>query len=243
MITIPYCVILIILGLYTVLDSLLCLSTLEYWIFHRGAWFVSLILVLYLLSPLLFRLEVSKYKWIINFALIGLIIILCNINIIADGSNNNLCKNVLFTLGRVPCFIIGMGLGQASKDEKSMSFWCVLLLVAMYFVIRRFFGITTGTAWMLVPLILTFFIALTSWCKGCWLDSVLNFLGKISLESYLTNITLNTIFRALIPTYFASSLFYGRWLEYLLVIIVGIAVACFVNKVSEIIETKRCDRT
>jgi peptidoglycan/LPS O-acetylase OafA/YrhL len=136
-----------------------------------------------------------------------------------------------------------MGLGQASKDEKSMSFWCVLLLVAMYFVIRRFFGITTGTAWMLVPLILTFFIALTSWCKGCWLDSVLNFLGKISLESYLTNITLNTIFRALIPTYFASSLFYGRWLEYLLVIIVGIAVACFVNKVSEIIETKRCDRT
>ena len=240
---IPYCALLFILGIYTIRDSLLCLSALEYWLYHRGAWFVSLILMLYILSPLLFCIEESKYKWVMNTAIISVILILCNTNIIAEGGDSNVYGNILFALGRVPCFIIGMGLGKASKGRKTISFLWVLLLTVTYFVFHRFFGITNGAEWMLVPLFLTIFITIIRLCKDHWLNSVvLTFYGKISLESYLTNITLNSILIVLVPTYIASSLFYGRYLEYFLVIAVGTVVSYLVSIFSEKIETKLCKR-
>ena len=53
---IPYCLIFLFLGIYTIADSLLCITALEYWFYHRGAWFVSLIIFLYIVAPLLYKL-------------------------------------------------------------------------------------------------------------------------------------------------------------------------------------------
>jgi len=233
---IPYCAILVFLGVYSIGDSLLSLSTLEYWIYHRGAWFVSLILVLYMFSPILYRVIDTKYKWL--FLLVTILAIIAICNLITISSKNSVGDNVLSALGRVPSFLLGFGLGQSSKDGKKVSFWLLLLLAATYFVLRRVLSITNGTEWLIIPFILAVIVALIRWFKGRWIDAFLNFLGKISLESYLTNITINSILRVLIPTFFASSLFYGRWLEYLFVMIAGIAVAYCVNRLSNRIETK-----
>jgi hypothetical protein len=233
---IPYCAIKNFLGVYTLGDSLLSLSTLEYWLYHRGAWFVSLILVLYLFSPLLYRVIETKYKWLFIALTIIAIIAICNLFTIE--SKNSVSDNVLSAFGRVPSFLLGFGLGQSSKDGKKVSIWWLLLLLVNYLVLHRVLSITYGTEWIIVPIILVVILALIRWCKGRCIDAFLNFLGKISLESYLTNISINSILRVLIPTYYASSLFDGRYLEYLFVIIAGIAIAYWVNRLSKRIETE-----
>ena len=50
-------------------------------------------------------------------------------------------------------------------------------------------------------------------------------MGNISLESYLTNIYLNSLLIFLVPSYIHSPLFIGRYLEYALVILLGILMA------------------
>ena len=82
--------------------------------------------------------------------------------------------------------------------------------------------------WMIVP---TMVVLLIGGLKQIpVLLSPLEKLGMISLESYLTNISINKLLRYLIPDYIDSPLFYGRYLEYAFVIVAGLFVAFFVNK-------------
>lgn len=238
MIYIPYCIFMMLMGKYTIGDSLLCLSTLEYWVSHRGAWFVSLILVLYLLSPLLFRLLESKSKWLHVTIIIAVIMTICNWPGV-EASGSGFMRNVCFALGRVPSFVLGMAAGQAClRDKKITAAWCILPVV-LYVVCVKIFSIYEGLAWMLMPLmtyLLVWFLRLIkniSWCVCAF-----NFLGKISLESYLTNITINSILMTLIPAFIVSPLFYGRWLEYSIVIAGGLMVAFYVNEVSSKLQIK-----
>ena len=89
MICLPYCLIFILLGIYSLGDCILCLSTLGYWLFHRGAWFVSIILILYLVGPFLFRILSGSYKWHIAIGIIIALMILCHIPI-SDHSSTSI---------------------------------------------------------------------------------------------------------------------------------------------------------
>lgn len=59
-------IIFLILGERNIVEALLSVTALEYWLYHRGAWFVSLIIPLYLLSPLFYRLMYSRWKWFLS---------------------------------------------------------------------------------------------------------------------------------------------------------------------------------
>ena len=68
--------------------------------------------------------------------------------------------------------------------------------------------------------------------------SVLIPLGTVSLESYLTNIYINHFFRTLIPSRINHGIFHGRYLEYIIVIVLGLAIAFWINRKStKIIKT------
>lgn len=60
-------------------------------------------------------------------------------------------------------------------------------------------------------------------------EACLEFMGRISLESYLMNISLNALLLYTIPKFFDSKLFYGHFLEYSFVVIAGIAGAWLIN--------------
>ena len=81
LIYVPYCIVYMLIGKYSIVDSILCLSTLEYWLFHRGAWFVSLIIVLYLIVPLFYRCIKGAFYWLLPFCLIVIIMVLSNLEI------------------------------------------------------------------------------------------------------------------------------------------------------------------
>lgn len=230
---IPYCVIFLLLGKYSSGDSLLCLTTLEFWVFHRGAWFVSLIIVLYLFSPFLFKLLDSKFKWLWVALIVTIIVLMCNF-IDVDKSNNSIKGNVLFALERVPCFVIGMAIGAECKRNRKVPLWWVIIAAIGYFVSYRFLSIDKGIIWLIIPMIAFLSVSMVKVIgKISLLGKSINLLGNISLESYLTNITVNSLLLALIPAYISSPLFYGRWLEYSIVIVFGVLAAFYVNKYSK----------
>lgn len=238
MVYVPYCVIFFLLGLYTKIDSLLCLSTLEFWLYHRGAWFVSLILILYLLAPLLYKVLDKKCKWFYIFGNIALIMILCQVES-GETVNDNILQNIQGALSRVPSFLIGMAIGQECQEKKQISsLWLFLLFLTGYFFMKT---LPHGECaiWMVIPLMLYIIIVALKWTEQfLWIDKILIFMGTISLESYLMNISLNSLLKELISRYGNSNIFYGHYLQYSIVIFIGISVAYYINKFSKPILAK-----
>jgi len=229
---IPYCIILMLLGKYSTVDSLMCLTTLEFWLYHRGAWYVSLIIILYLVAPTLFRMLNGGRCRYVTFSIVGVIMLLCNIAF--DVDKNAPADNILFSLSRVPSFVVGMAFGKESREGKTIP---VLWLIVLAFLFVAFFRYVHATIWMLIPLVTYLSVlAVKLIARNNWAEKSLCLLGKISLESYLTNITINGLLIALIPAFMASSLFYGRWLEYGVVVVMGIVVAYLTYIVSHRIE-------
>lgn len=227
----PYCLIFILLGKYSIEDSLLCLGTFEYWLFHRGAWFVSMILVLYLISPFLYRVLSGKYKWLIAIAIIVALLIACNIPI-NDHSSNSLLHNIQWAFNRVPNFILGIAIGCSCKNSKKITASQVLLFSFVSIVISVSIGVWKCT-WLIIPIMLYLFTFLIKLSEKTWIDKCLKFLGKISLESYLTNITLKSILGTLIPAYFTSLVFYGHYFDYSIVVVVGLLLAKIIHDISQ----------
>lgn len=227
---VPYCIIFLLLGKYSVVDSILCLSTLEYWLFHRGAWFVSLILVLYFIAPLLYMLLSGNRRIAFALGMIAIIMVLGNISL-KDFGSNVIMANVQGALERTPSFIFGMVLAFYCKSQKSVSVFWIIMLAILWIISSKVFHIA-AVEWLLVPSILYMSYYFLRLFNFQWIMKSITFLGNISLESYLTNITLNSILLLLIPAYITSSVFYGRYLEYGIVVVIGLTSAFLIHQMS-----------
>lgn len=238
---VPFNICLLCLGQYEILDSLSSILTLEYWLHHRGAWFVSLLVPLYLLCPLLNKLLSGEKKWFMCLATVLLITVFSAIPL--DASKDNVLYNIQFAMSRVPSFIIGMSLGQSCKEGKGISAYWIVVLLIIYVVFRISFR-SFNVAYLTVPIITCLLIAICCLCEKYSVYAFLTFMGTISLESYLTNITLNKLCQAIIPSHISSPIFYGRYLEYAIVIVLGIVAAYLVNMLSKKINMGHwsCDR-
>ena len=122
--------------------------------------------------------------------------------------------------------------GNGCKANKQLSALHVLLFCVVSFVMSVYIGVWK-CAWLIVPIMSYIFILLLKLTKDSWIDKSLKFLGTISLESYLTNITLKSLFGALAPVYFTSSIFYGHYLEYCIVIVAGLLIAYYVHGIAQ----------
>lgn len=226
----PYCIVLLLLGIYSLSDALWSLIAVEYWLFHRGAWFVSFLIILYLLTPLLYRLLSSKHKWCWMLVLIVVIMAICSIPV-GTPSNSNVVHNIQFAFGHTPCFLLGMAAGGDCKNQRRISPLWLLMLAAAGIVCLKLSIV--GAAVLVIPLLVYLFVCLIKLTMRMkWINGVLLFFGTISLESYLTNITLNGILVKIIPDRISSPIFYGRYLEYFIVVVLGIALAFIVNELT-----------
>jgi len=228
---VPYCLIFMLLGKYSLSNSLLCLNTLEYWLFHRGVWFVSMILILYLVAPFLHKALSNKYKWLIALGIIIALMVLCNIPII-NNSSSSILHNIQWAFNRVSNFILGITIGYSCKNCTQIAVSQVLLISLVSIMISVSIGVWKST-WLIVPIMLYFFVLLIKILEATWIDRSLKFLGKISFESYLTNITLKSILGVLIPAYFTSSAFCGNYLDYAIVIVAGLFLAKIIHDLSQ----------
>ena len=110
LIFIPANILFLLLGERNLGEALLSLTALEYWFFHKGAWFVSMIILLYLASPLLFKVLAGKRRWLVTAGIIVVVFGLSALRV-QDTSNHNLIHNIQWAFWRSPSFFIGMALG------------------------------------------------------------------------------------------------------------------------------------
>ncbi|MBP3383463.1 MAG: acyltransferase [Tidjanibacter sp.] len=228
--SVPYWAYICILENASITDFLYYVSTAVYWIEHRGAWFIALIIPLYLLSPIFMRICTSQRG---VYYVLALIAIICVPELFMTDQSCHTLHNILFVLKRVPFFLLGFIAGRFEEEKIEIkSSWVLLLCVgfAVCYKMLQFFGITI---YLLLPIlvlgVLLMCIPLIS--NISLFNRLFVFMGGISLESYLTNIYLGDIFR--------RGEFDSKLLCYLFVVALGILLSVVTNKLStRIIKSK-----
>lgn len=196
-------------------------STLEYWVSGEGAWFVSVIVVLYLISP--------WWDWLIRktgmnvlFSAFAFLLILCtNIQILHPS--------------RLCFYFLGFGIAPYVKNGSNIRYIpllaCSILLYIICSFVPKLDFIPRYIFLVPVFIILPCVLFDTKWFGKT--NSAWHFMGEISLESYLTNIFLPVVFVHAAWIHNHPILGYGNYIGYLLVIVVGIILSVLVHKLSD----------
>lgn len=161
------------------------------------------------------------------------IMVLCNIKSdVCSLCSGSIIINIQSALQRVPSYLIGMAFGEYCKNGckvtfAQLSFFLFLgaIYVGFYFLCKDIF-----VGWLVMPIIILLLVKLLDYYPS--LSHYLIPIGKISLESYLTNIYINHLLRVLIPSRFNHEIFNGRYLEYSIVVVLGLVIAFYVNRKS-----------
>ena len=219
--TIPYCFIRICVGEFNILDTILSLTTLDFWIYARGAWFVSAIIPIYFLTPRLsIFIDTRKNKLLWVIVIISTLLLLSNIDII----NHPIYDNIQFVMRRTPMFILGYYLATYIKQGKTISIYDTIF-ITICSIILYYLGVYSALS---VPILIAlgYFVNLLHNVGS--LDKMLKFMGIISLESYLMNIYLPEIIRHIN----FGQLGQGNYLPYTLVVVIGIPLSFIINRIS-----------
>ena len=177
------------MGMYKGLDIwnyLLGLTTLRFYVSHDAPWFIAALLPLYLLAPLFYRL-IRKYRWKATILMLGMLYATLLIpSSFSSDLLNSVISNIQFVTVRATCFVMGMGMGQAIKEKKTINLmWILLLAVNGLLVVLLTRHLVYGYFFFTLPL-----LGLFCWLiehGGDLLSKSTGFMGKISLESYLLN--------------------------------------------------------
>ena len=208
---------------------------------NQQIWFVSLIAVCYLLSPLLYRLINSKKDYSAYVTLILLIITIALIFLCVKVFPGFYNKTEI-ALNRIPAFIVGIYLYQKveKKDSGSLIFIPLFfsMLIGFDILNTRILQGMSSRLFSLIPALGVLFIVtlLLDILRSPLIMNVLGFFGSISLECYLTHILFITLYR---HNLFLVAFVPGSILRYLLIIVLSIAVSSIVDWFQrDIIKTK-----
>lgn len=236
---VPFGIIMTLFYLYAILfegkpvsQAILDLTNIGWWINGKGTWYVSLILLLYLVAPILYKiLYEGKHKWLI------LAILSLGVWIIFQDDPNSVFHYVANAIKRSPAFFIGIAITPLVKIGFKVNLPLLLLLSTILFLVGTIalpFGFCKWMMILPIALVIALFID-----KVHSLRAPFAFLGIISLESYLTNITLGDILNHKSWIICGYDLSYGHYLEYAVVVVVGVYLAWVFNNVSNrILKTK-----
>ena len=205
--------------------------TISYWTHHKGAWFIALLIPLYFVTPFIYKLLLSeKYRYIISLISVVLILILTRQSF---EDKNDIIFNIKGAFQHSIVYIIGMSIAFDIKREKSINCFWVVILPFMIYGAEKLIHTGVYTNWCLaIPIssVIVFLIR-ESHCSS--LNVLLCWVGAISLESYLLNINLIRIISYLSMPYSECILLYGKYLEYVLVILLGISISKCVSILSK----------
>ena len=171
------------------------ISTLSFWFDHQGAWYVAMVIPLYLVYPALDRLF-KKVNYILIGAIlcIGIILILAKIDKYAPDLYDHLSK--VFN----SYFVFLLGNIYARRDahpnfaKKEEVIWGCCLIVACLIcklcgLNSYHFAVSLSRAVSMAGLTIII-AAILKMLKIEWLQRILRFTGQYSLELYLLNIYL-----------------------------------------------------
>ena len=173
-------------------NYLFYITSLSFYVSHNAAWFIAALIPLYLLAPWFYCL-IKKYQWIASLGLIIIHYLILFIHpLYTTNLINDILQNIQFVVIRSTSFILGMSLGRYIQNNEKISIkWLigacvmggVIIIITKHLVYAYFF--------FSLPLLCGLCYIFQK--SGKWMRHFLNFMGKISLESYLLNGTLPKI--------------------------------------------------
>lgn len=193
---VPYC--LIAVTWYGILDLLIKgsltnflydVSTLSFWFEHKGAWYVAMLIPIYLLFPWFYDwAEAKKRKQRVLGCLLGAIVLsfVCSIAL----------SSLYEHLGQVFMSIIVYLIGYyyAGLDEKNdrngiiISIACLILFVIKSISPFKELSFVSNLTWSMLGIPFAIISAVLLSKISNKVNTVLDFFGKYSLEMYLWNI-------------------------------------------------------
>lgn len=206
------------------------LSLITYWKNHDCPWFLSLLVPLYAITPLLYKSLFSNGKVLRNA--ICYVIPLTIIPILK--SDDIILSTIIQHVPDVMVFVLGLVLGYYSQNKLKLNliwfFAAGVFYFLMFFVQHRNFSTWyLGVNFFVFPLIL---MGLEH-CKKPL--TLLVWLGTISLESYLTNTSLPRYVKMIPWDSFSIIINKCDYFGYLIVIVGGLLWAYLIHRASDII--------
>lgn len=237
-IIVPFVVIVLPVCLYNgngVFETIIRLTGFDYLFFQLGLWFVSCILLLYILTPVLDIAVRSNMKWFyVSLFICVFLIIGC-----VDWGQGQQMKNLQFVCNRFPCYVLGYTIATDVMSGRKISLlWMIvvplIIFVILYYMNHRF-SFYFSLFWLQgIPAVALIAIVL-SLLKCSILNMILSFVGSISLESYLTNVLVVPILKRAVMNIFPCI---DGWAFYTFAIVICIVLAYFVNVVSKTLINK-----
>lgn len=237
-IIIPYLLIVIpvcILNGNSFVEILIKATGFDFFVYKLSLWFVSCILVLYILTPLLDKFVCGKHKWKWVSVLTGLCILFSYV----DLGNDYHIGNLQFVVGRFPSYFIGYALAKDIKDGKPFSIhWLItapLILYIILYVFNHRYGCNFNLFWLQGIPMMTIAAMILSKKDLSVLNSILGFLGVISLESYATNVLVLPLMKNWSWSMVGIDMNPGNWTFYIIGTLICLLISTIVHRLSKIL--------
>lgn len=235
---VPYTIIQIPLVLYHIckgnfnlIEFLYEFSTLRFWTEHVGAWYVALLIPLYIVTPILYSVVVKfRHRTIYAMAIITGIILICSIEPYSVIKNNeSIIYNILVATKRCVSFCLGLYIGPMVANGQKINLSIPTGILATVYIMGHAFLKKIFVEWCLVvPVCFVFIVFLNRFrtqhfCFITWM-------GIVSLESYLANIYLKDIIKEFAQHTPQYAILQGGYLEYGMIIVFGLILSFLVNQ-------------
>lgn len=206
-----------------VLDFFRHLFTIGFWSENFGAWYIAVLIPLYVITPFVGKLiDKSKRRNVVVGAIVLGVFVVCLVGkAFSSGVLNNVFARFLYT----PTYFLGYGLGPVVKEKKRITWWLCPTFLILFFALTTIpnqFSFAYKVLYVPMVMILCVIIRFV-YAHMRWLDAVLCWFGKRSLELYLTNIFLPFVLRA-IPVW-GNPWNNGNYVFYAIVIALGVLIS------------------
>lgn len=209
------------------------LTMLDFWISgDQQMWFVSLILICYLLYPYIFEIIYKEEKGNEKIRIVCLVIGVMLLTWSVSEVYPELYGKIEIALTRFPIFLLGCFAGKFVYERKTLPGTSAFVFLALDLIVpfilyldviegpwRRWFYMLGG-----IPMTFTIAIVL-KWLNWRVVDKFLAFFGKISLNIYIAHVVVIRIYK-MTPLYDNC-----RLLHYGGIIIISILLAWLAEKV------------
>jgi len=196
----------------------------SFWTNHRGFWFVDLLIILYFMFPIIFKLSKYRIGGAFLLVLCFMLFILPNIK----DWDNEVMKNICDVCQYVPSFVWGVAIFPMVKNHKEINWQYVLLSCIIGYVAFKFLSHLFHL--QLYPGIFTSCIILIGsvsfFTHTFQRLGLLSFMGKISLESYLINVSFPVFLMQFVGD------IVNCWWYYIVAVLLGLPIAAGVNMFS-----------
>ena len=234
LVAIPYYAVFCIVKNLSLEKYLLYVSTVGFWTEHQGIWFVDALIPIYALSPLLYcAINRSRHNAILAVSLIILCYVFCLIPNECVDSKISLLVNSQFVVVRLPSFITGMWIAKYVKNGLALRTTTIVIMVIAFIsliIVFKVLHIPLATSFFATIPLVSLMLLLCNCLRSGRVHNALMFMGNISLESYIFNVTLHFFIPYISWDIADYNISYGNYIPYLSILIVGTALSYVLNR-------------